>query len=64
MSAFERVPGKCGGVPVVKGTRLPAWVLLPLLCEPNAWIRDVYPDATDEALNELRANHDADWENP
>lgn len=64
MSAFERVSSKCGGVPVVKGTRLPAWVLLPHLEETDETIRYLFPSATTEALAELRANLDADWENP
>ena len=54
MSEFERVPGKCGGEPVVKGTRLPAWVFIPMLDETNDLIRHFFPDATDAALNELR----------
>lgn len=54
MSEFEHVPGKCGGEPVIKGTRLSAWALVPLLDETNEAIRDMYPDATDAALNELR----------
>lgn len=62
MSAFERVPGKCGGVPVIRGTRLPAWALLPLLTEPDECIKAIYPDATDDALNELRRNPEANWE--
>ena len=51
---FERDPGKCGGARVIKGTRLPTWVLTPMLDETNETIRDVYPDATNAALNELR----------
>lgn len=54
MTEFERVPNKCGGARVIKGTRLPTWALAPLLDETNETIREVYPNATDAALNELR----------
>jgi len=45
-------PGICSGKPCIKGTRIPAHIILDLLAagESNQQIKNAYPNITDEDM--------------